>query len=99
MIGASYDWRLTPSLLEERDQFFSKLMTQTEAVVAADKEQRPAVIVGFSLGCRIAKYFLHHCRLHGGEQWITDNIGHFVPLGGPVSWHVAAIGPQLLSTF
>ena len=83
MIGASYDWRLMPAQLEARDQLFSRLMEQTEAMVAADREHRPAVIVGFSLGCRIAKYFIHFCHARKGEQWITDNIAHFVPLGGP----------------
>ena len=82
MIGASYDWRLMPSQLEERDGFFSSMMAQTEAMVEAN-HGRPAVVVGFSLGCRIAKYFLHFCHAKKGNQWMTDNIAHFVPLGGP----------------
>lgn len=31
MIGASYDWRITPAQLESRDRLFSDLMEQTEA--------------------------------------------------------------------
>ena len=50
MTGASYDWRLTPSQLEARDELFTKLMMETEAMVAADPLHRPAVVVGFSLG-------------------------------------------------
>ena len=50
MIGASYDWRLLPHQLERRDAFFTRMMEQTEAMVEADHEHRPAVVVGFSLG-------------------------------------------------
>ena len=71
MIGASYDWRLTPPLLEERDQFFSRMMEQTEAMVAADPQRRPAVVIGFSLGCRIAKYFIHFCHAKKGAEWMS----------------------------
>ena len=56
MIGASFDWRLMPQQLERRDEYFTDLLTQTEAMVAADPLHRPAVVIGFSLGCRIGKY-------------------------------------------
>jgi len=56
MIGASYDWRLMPAMMEERDGFFTRIMEQTESMVNADPGKRPAVLIGFSLGCRIAKY-------------------------------------------
>ena len=74
MIGASYDWRLTPPLLEERDQFFSRMMEQTEAMVAADPQRRPAVVIGFSLGSRIAKYFIHFCHAKKGAEWMSRSI-------------------------
>merc|ERR1719424_1442487 len=83
MIGASYDWRLAPRQLEERDKLFSKLMAQVQAMVEADHEHRPAVIVAFSLGCRIAKYFIHFCQAKKGDSWIAKYIQHFVPLGAP----------------
>ena len=71
MIGASYDWRITPPLLEKRDQFFTRMMMQTEAMVAADPQHRPSVVIGFSLGCRIAKYFIHFCHAKKGAEWMT----------------------------
>ena len=71
MIGASYDWRLTPPLLEKRDEFFTRMMVQTEAMVTADPKQRPAVVIGFSLGCRIAKYFIHFCHDRKGAEWMS----------------------------
>ena len=89
MIGASYDWRLMPAQLEVRDGFFSQIMNQTEAMVRADPEHRPAVIIGFSLGCRIAKYFLHFCLAEKGEAWMAQNIAHFVPLGKSCSSYTA----------
>ena len=30
MIGAAYDWRITPPQLESRDRFFTDMMEQTE---------------------------------------------------------------------
>lgn len=73
-----------PSQMEKlRDGYFNKLLQQVEQMVAADPQQRPAVVIGFSLGCRFAKYFLHFCHAHRGEAWIAANIQHFVPLGGP----------------
>ena len=59
------------------------MMRQTETMVAADPERRPAVVIGFSLGCRIAKYFCHFCHAARGSDWMAANIHHFVPLGGP----------------
>ena len=70
MIGASYDWRLTPPLLESRDRFFTRMMEQTEAMVEADPQRRPAVVIGFSLGCRIAKYFIHFCHANREPGWM-----------------------------
>jgi len=52
--------RLAPRQLEDRDKLFSKLMAQVQAMVEADHEHRPAVIVAFSLGCRIAKVLFPH---------------------------------------
>lgn len=83
MIGASYDWRLMPGQLETRDKFFSGIMKQLEAMVAADPEHLPATVVGFSLGCRVAKYFLHFCLSQKGQEWVSKHVDHFVPLGGP----------------
>jgi len=87
MIGASYDWRIMPSQMEKRDQFFTRMMNETEEMVQADPEHRPAHIIGFSLGCKIAKYFLHFCHKvchdRNDPEWMKRNIAHFIPLGGP----------------
>eukprot|EP00658_Telonema_sp_P-2_P022945 TRINITY_DN19191_c0_g2_i1.p1 TRINITY_DN19191_c0_g2~~TRINITY_DN19191_c0_g2_i1.p1 ORF type:complete len:261 (+),score=47.10 TRINITY_DN19191_c0_g2_i1:110-892(+) len=83
IVGASYDWRMMPSQLEARDGFFSTMMEQVESMVATDPSRRAAVVIGFSLGCRIAKYFLHFCLAHRGRQWCDLHLAHFIPLGGP----------------
>ena len=83
MIGATYDWRILPEHMERRDGFFTKTMHQLEAMVAADPNHRPAVVIGFSLGCKIGKYFLHFCHAAKGREWVDAHVGHFVPLGGP----------------
>ena len=82
MIGASYDWRLMPHQLESRDEFFTGIMEQTHRMVEKDPDRRPAVVIGFSLGCRMAKYFLHFCHTSKGAEWMANHIAHFVPLGG-----------------
>jgi len=96
MIGASYDWRIMPSQMERRDKFFSKIMDLTESMVAADKEQRPAVVIGFSLGCKIGKYFIHFCHSTKGEEWVERNIAHFVALGGPFRGSVALLRSMMV---
>jgi len=83
MIGAAFDWRIMPGQMEERDDFFTKIMKQTEAMVDADPQQRPAHVIGFSLGCKISKYFLHFCHAMRGRAWVDRYIQHFIPLGGP----------------
>ena len=41
------------------------------------------MLIGFSLGCRIAKYFLHFAHETKGAEWLDEHVQHFVPLGGP----------------
>lgn len=74
---------MTPAQLEARDGYFSSLVEQTEAMVAADPEHRPAVVIGFSLGCLIGKYFMHFCQAAKGDAWTASHLQHFVSLGGP----------------
>ena len=57
--------------------------------MVASQGGRPAVVIGFSLGCKIAKYFLHWCRGHKGDDWMARNLQHFVALGGPFRGAVA----------
>eukprot|EP00961_Rhodomonas_salina_P003800 52262-Rhodomonas_salina.2 len=41
---AAYDWRLPSPLLEERDQFFSRLAAQTELMVQKSGEKASCVL-------------------------------------------------------
>lgn len=66
ILAAGYDWRLHPAKMEERDQVMTKTMERVEAMVAANGGT-PAVVVGFSLGCKVGKYFLHFCHATKGD--------------------------------
>ena len=59
------------------------IMNQTEAMVSAHPDKRPAAVLGHSMGCKVAKYFLHFCHAKKGADWMARNITHFIPLGGP----------------
>ena len=65
-------------------------------MVDADPEQRPAVVIGFSLGCKIAKYFLHFCNAKKGSDWMDSHIAHFVALGGPFRGSVALLRAMMI---
>jgi hypothetical protein len=61
MIGAPYDWRLSPKELQERDSFFTNLKFKLETTVK--KHNRPAIIIAHSMGNNIFIYFCEWLRL------------------------------------
>ena len=82
IFGASYDWRLPPHFSEIRDQYFSKLVTSIEDIVAQN-EGRGVILVPHSMGVRTAQYFLAHAESHHGREWIDKHVHLLMPLGGP----------------
>lgn len=71
-------WRDGPSVLVMRGGG-----GECECRQGCDKHRPAAVVIGFSLGCKIAHYFLHFCESRKGKAWVDKYVAHFVALGGP----------------
>jgi len=82
--AATYDWRLPPSELEKRDQYFTNTMRQVEEMRKRNNNT-PIVLLCHSLGCKTGHYFLNFAKDHpeGGENWIKKHIHAYMPVGAP----------------
>jgi len=82
IMTAPYDWRLPYYYLEERDGYFTWLMNSIENMV--EREKKPVVILGHSMGNRIIQYFcLWTVKKTGSRKWLDDHIHTFVAVGAP----------------
>lgn len=79
--AAPYDWRLPPSVMEERDQYFSRTIAQVETLYSKNKNT-PVVLVCHSLGSKIGHYFLNFAKKVRGQEWLDQYIHTYMPVGG-----------------
>lgn len=79
--AAPYDWRLPPSVLEERDQYFSRTIAQVESMYATNNNT-PVVLVCHSQGAKIGHYFLNFCKRVRGQAWLNQFVHTYMPVGG-----------------
>ena len=79
--AAPYDWRLPPSVLEERDHYFSRTIAQVENMYAKNSKT-PVVLVCHSQGAKIGHYFLNFATREKGQAWLNQFIHTFMPVGG-----------------
>jgi hypothetical protein len=80
--AAPYDWRLPPSQLEKRDGYFTNTIQCVEDLYRKN-QSTPVVLLGHSLGCKTAHYFLNFCKLHRGQAWVDKYIHTYLPVGAP----------------
>ena len=80
--AAPYDWRLPPSELEKRDKFMSKLKSKIELFYHINDKTR-VMLLGHSMGNRVAQYFLKWVKENYGQEWIDMHVQSLVALGGP----------------
>ena len=80
--AAPYDWRLPPSELERRDQYFTRTMEQVERMYMTN-QKTPVVLLSHSLGTKTAHYFLNFCLAQKGQEWIDQYIHTYIPVGAP----------------
>eukprot|EP00956_Cyclotella_meneghiniana_P032549 scaffold90081_cov79-Cyclotella_meneghiniana.AAC.1 len=84
--AAPYDWRIPPSTLESRDQYFTRTIKKIE-VMYRDNDQTPVVILSHSMGCRASHYLfnfvLHTKGKDEGMKWLSKHIDCWVPVGAP----------------
>ena len=89
MFMASYDWRLSPKKLEERDSYFSKLKVSIE--LARRKTGEKACLVSHSMGSNMMIYFLqwvinpvNNGGGGGGKDWVSKHIKSHINIAGPL---------------
>jgi len=80
--AAPYDWRVPPSILEERDGYFTKTLDRIEKMYA-DSDETPVVLLCHSMGCKCGHYLLNFAKKHRGQDWLDKYIHSYFPVGGP----------------
>merc|ERR1740130_1251205 len=104
IVAAPYDWRLSPTMLQERDNYFTKLRHMIEEQVLKrpgniNCEMSPnlcpgVVIVAHSMGNNIFRYFCEWLESDLGsmhyKKWLDRYVYLFVGVGAP--WLGAAEG-------
>ncbi|KAL3531204.1 hypothetical protein ACH5RR_010526 [Cinchona calisaya] len=86
ILAAPYDWRLSPSKLEERDLYFHKLKLTFET--ALKLRGGPSLVFAHSLGNNVFRYFLEWLKLEIAPkkyiQWLDDHIHAYFAVGAPL---------------
>jgi hypothetical protein len=90
-----YDWRLPPKFLQDRDQYFTGVITLIEKTYERNGG-RPVVLLGHSMGCKMVHYMLwwivnegpSHVTLPSGDPfdgvaWLAKHVFSFFAVGGP----------------
>ncbi|KAK9087571.1 hypothetical protein Syun_029965 [Stephania yunnanensis] len=85
ILAVPYDWRLSPSKLEERDLYFHMLKLTFET--ALKLRGGPSVVFAHSLGNNVFRYFLEWLKLEIAPkayiQWLDDHIHAYFAVGAP----------------
>uniref|UniRef100_A0A6P4A6P8 phospholipid--sterol O-acyltransferase isoform X1 n=1 Tax=Ziziphus jujuba TaxID=326968 RepID=A0A6P4A6P8_ZIZJJ len=86
IIAVPYDWRLSPSKLEERDLYFHKLKLTFET--ALKLRGGPSLVFAHSLGNNVFRYFLEWLKLEippkHYNQWLDEHIHAYFAVGAPL---------------
>lgn len=86
IIAVPYDWRLSPSKLEERDLYFHKLKMTFET--ALKLRGGPSIVFAHSLGNNVFRYFLEWLKLEIAPKmyikWLDKHIHAYFAVGAPL---------------
>lgn len=86
IIAVPYDWRLSPSMLEERDLYFHRLKLTFET--ALKLRGGPSIVFAHSLGNNVFRYFLEWLKLEIApkhyNQWLDEHIHAYFAVGAPL---------------
>ncbi|KAI9722842.1 MAG: hypothetical protein M1828_004408 [Chrysothrix sp. TS-e1954] len=83
---AAYDWRLSYSNLEVRDQYFARLKSHVET--ARHIQNKKVVLLSHSMGSQVLYYFFHWVESngeghgHGGSSWVENHIDSWINISG-----------------
>jgi hypothetical protein len=79
-----YDWRIPPSVLEERDGYFTKTMERIERMYS-ENNGKPVVLLCHSMGGKTGHYLLNFVLetkgAAAGRDWIDRMVHTYMPLG------------------
>lgn len=92
--AATYDWRLTPGMLEKRDKYFTTTMDRIERMYE-DCDHRPLVLLCHSLGAKVGHYLLNFAKDRRGQTWVDTYIHTYLPVGGVHAGAPVAVGYAL----
>ncbi|KAI9707081.1 MAG: hypothetical protein M1836_000041 [Candelina mexicana] len=81
---AAYDWRLSYSNLEVRDQYFTRLKSHIETALKVSGQK--AVLVSHSMGSQVLFYFFHWVEAEGygggGPGWVDAHLDSWINISG-----------------
>ncbi|KAK8131047.1 Lecithin:cholesterol/phospholipid:diacylglycerol acyltransferase [Apiospora sp. TS-2023a] len=81
---AAYDWRLSYTNLETRDQYFSRLKLHIE--MAHKFTGKKAVLASHSMGGQVVYYFFNWVASvkggNGGDSWVDDHVEAWINISG-----------------
>ncbi|PFH62736.1 hypothetical protein XA68_12164 [Ophiocordyceps unilateralis] len=84
LFTATYDWRLSYSNLEVRDQYFSRLKSSIETTVSC--HGRKVVLASHSMGSQLMFYFFHWVQSEKGgrghQDWVERHIDSWINISG-----------------
>jgi Lecithin:cholesterol acyltransferase len=88
MAMQAYDWRLSFSLLEERDGYFTTLKGRIEAMHKTSG--RKVALISHSMGSLVAHHFFRWVTTieeqgggGGGKKWVDEHVECFINIAGP----------------
>ncbi|KAI4324589.1 hypothetical protein MLD38_030064 [Melastoma candidum] len=97
IIAVPYDWRLSPSMLEERDLYFHKLKLTFET--AFKLRGGPSLVFAHSLGNNVFRYFLEWLKLEIAPKqymkWLDDHIYAYFAVGAPLLGAIETVRASL----
>ncbi|CAM8933296.1 unnamed protein product [Rhodiola kirilowii] len=93
ILAVPYDWRLSGSMLEERDLYFHKLKLTFET--ALKLRGGPSIVFAHSLGNNVFRYFLEWLKLEIAPKkylkWLDDHIHAYFAVGAPLLGSVETV--------
>ncbi|KAG0475966.1 hypothetical protein HPP92_012405 [Vanilla planifolia] len=97
IVAVPYDWRLSASMLEERDLYFHKLKLTFETTLKL--RGGPSLVFAHSLGNNVFRYFLEWLKLEIAPkhyiQWLDEHIHAFFAVGAPLLGATEAVKATL----
>uniref|UniRef100_M8C502 Phospholipid:diacylglycerol acyltransferase n=1 Tax=Aegilops tauschii TaxID=37682 RepID=M8C502_AEGTA len=100
IIAVPYDWRLPPSMLEERDLYFHKLKLTFE--IALKLRGGPSLVFAHSMGNNVFRYFLEWLKLEIAPkhyiQWLDKHIHAYFAVGAPLLGSTESVRATLSGT-